>query len=57
MADVRSLLKFSRRRLLLSFLTLAAFLTLKRGGKSSVTGDGEDTVIAGRWLLKKSDLS
>lgn len=57
MAKVRSLLTFSRRQLLMSFLTLAAFLRLRRADKSAVMSEGDDTVIAGRWLLKKSDLS
>ena len=51
---VRSL---TRRTFLLSLLTLAAFK--KRAGMDAHTkGEGTDTtVLAGGWLLKKSDLS
>ena len=46
---------FSRRRFLGAFLTLAAFLRFTR---PSVAGrmDNDETVLSGRWLLKRSDL-
>ena len=46
---------FSRRRFLGAFLTLAAFLRLTR--RSAATQlNGDETVIVGGWLLKRSDL-
>jgi hypothetical protein len=46
---------FSRRRFLAAFLTLAAYLRLIQ---PSLAGqdNGNDTVLSGRWLLKRSDL-
>lgn len=46
---------FSRRRFLGAFLTLAAFLRLTRPAAAKKADDGE-TVLSGRWLLKRSDL-
>ncbi len=46
---------FSRRRFLGAFLTLAAFLRLTRKATASQL-DQDETVLAGGWLLKRSDL-
>ena len=48
--------RFTRRTLLLSLLTLAAFKKLA-GMRTSSDGNVDETIMAGRWLLKKSDLA
>ncbi len=47
---------FSRRRFLAVFLTLAAYLRLTRPASASQELDKDETVLSGRWLLKRSDL-
>ncbi len=49
------LTRMTRRRLLLSLLTLAAFKQFK-GQALAAPANGDETVISGGWLLKKSDL-
>ena len=46
---------FSRRHFLLSLLSLV-FLGRFRGRAVAREEQGEDTVMVGGWLLKKSDL-
>jgi hypothetical protein len=47
--------KWSRRHLLLSLLSLGAWLSMRKGAQASQCS--KETVIAGGWLLKKSDLN
>jgi hypothetical protein len=47
---------WSRRRFLSAFLSLAAYLHLIRPSAATVPDKGADTVLHGRWLLKRSDL-
>lgn len=46
----------SRRRFLAAFLTLAAFLRLTRPSLAQEESKADETVLSGRWLLKRSDL-
>lgn len=46
---------FTRRRFLGAFLTLAAFLRLTRPSAAR-RSNGDETVLSGGWLLKRSDL-
>ena len=46
----------SRRRFLAAFLTLAAYLRLSRPSLARGDEKDEETVMSGRWLLKRSDL-
>ena len=46
----------SRRRFLAAFLTLAAYLRLSRPSLARCDGKDDETVLSGRWLLKRSDL-
>ncbi len=47
---------WSRRRFLAAFLSLAAYLHLVRPSAATAPDNGSDTVLNGRWLLKRSDL-
>lgn len=46
----------TRRRLLAAFLTLAAYLRLTRSAAAETQDKPDETVLRGRWLLKRSDL-
>lgn len=46
----------SRRRFLAAFLTLAAYLRLTRPSLAKHENATDETVLSGRWLLKRSDL-
>ena len=46
---------FSRRRFLAIFLSLAAYLKLVKP-TTAANLDGNEVVLEGRWLLKRSDL-
>jgi hypothetical protein len=48
--------RLSRRRFLAAFLTLAAYLRLTRPSLASQEDETDETVLSGRWLLKRSDL-
>lgn len=39
----------------MAFLSLSAFLAVKRG--KNTQPDDDETVVAGGWVLKKSDVS
>ncbi len=47
---------FTRRRFLAAFLTLAAYLRLTRPSLAKHVNATHETVLSGRWLLKRSDL-
>ena len=47
---------YSRRRFLAVFLSLAAYLRLTRPTLANQETDKDETVLSGRWLLKRSDL-
>lgn len=46
----------TRRRLLAAFMTLAAYLRLMRLATAETRDRPDETVLRGRWLLKRSDL-
>lgn len=47
--------KWSRRHLLLGFLSLGAWLSMRKG--VSAKPADEKTITVGGWILKKSDLN
>ena len=47
--------KWSRRHLLMSLLSLGAWLSMRR--RASGNPSNETTVTVGGWVLKKSDLN
>jgi len=47
--------RWNRRSLLIGFLSLSAWLSLKKSGPAK--SDAGKAVLAGGWILKKSDLT
>jgi hypothetical protein len=46
----------SRRSIVAAFLSLAAYLHLVRPAAASRDKDSQETVLAGRWLLKRGEI-